>query len=293
MGQQLPLQRQHGNAYNIFILVLTIYSLVLVALLFLPLDPDTHALINMYDNAICVVFLVDFVMNLLASRPRSAYFIGARGWLDLLGSIPSVGFIPYSGILRLARISRLSRITRLLGRENRTQLVNDVLNNRGEYATFITVLAAGLVLSIASLLILEEESWDPAANIQTGGEAIWWGIVTITTVGYGDYYPVTEAGRVTAVFVMVAGLGIIGSLASILASILVAPSKRGASGADAADAAPSAASEPVAVGGPSAAGGAAALASSSLTEEIAGLRAEMAGQRAEIAALRETLAARG
>ena len=62
------------------------------------------------------------------------------------------------------------------------------------------------------------------ANIQTGGDAIWWGIVTITTVGYGDFYPVTLAGRLTGVFVMFAGIGIIGALASILASMLVSPS---------------------------------------------------------------------
>ena len=52
---------------------------------------------------------------------------------------------------------------------------------------------------------------------------MWWGVVTLTTVGYGDFYPVTAAGRITAFFVMFAGVGIIGSLASILASVLVAP----------------------------------------------------------------------
>ena len=71
--------------------------------------------------------------------------------------------------------------------------------------------------------MLQVEGRSPDANIQTGGEALWWGFVTITTVGYGDFYPVTTLGRTIGVFVMFAGVGIIGALASILASILVPP----------------------------------------------------------------------
>jgi voltage-gated potassium channel len=95
--------------------------------------------------------------------------------------------------------------------------------NRGEYATFVTILLGGMVLAISSLLVLQFESRSPDANIVTGGDAIWWGFVTITTVGYGDFYPVTPFGRMTGVLVMFAGVGIIGALASILASILVPP----------------------------------------------------------------------
>jgi voltage-gated potassium channel len=69
--------------------------------------------------------------------------------------------------------------------------------------------------------VLQFESRSPDANIRSGGDALWWAIVTITTVGYGDRFPVTAPGRITGVFVMVAGVGIIGALASILASILV------------------------------------------------------------------------
>jgi voltage-gated potassium channel len=76
------------------------------------------------------------------------------------------------------------------------------------------------------VLVLQFESKVSDANITTGGDSLWWGVVTITTVGYGDQYPVTLAGRITGVFVMFAGIGIIGALASILASILVPPPDR-------------------------------------------------------------------
>ena len=71
--------------------------------------------------------------------------------------------------------------------------------------------------------MLQFESRSPDANITTGGDALWWSAVTITTVGYGDFFPVTTLGRLTGVFVMLAGVGIIGALASILASLLVSP----------------------------------------------------------------------
>ena len=179
------------------------------------------------------MFLVDFAVNLASSHPKRDYFITRRGWLDLLGSIPAFGFFPAAGLLRLARISRLLRATRMLSRSNRQALINDLLRNRGQYALFITVLSAFVVLSVSSILVVQFESRSTDANITTGGDALWWAFVTITTVGYGDQYPVTTLGRGVGVFVMFAGVGIIGSLASILASVLVpqpepddAPSKR-------------------------------------------------------------------
>ena len=282
MTAAAPIQRQHGNAYNIFILVLTIYSLALMVLLIIPLDSATHDLVNLYDNLICVVFLIDFAYNLTGSKPKSAYFVKGRGWLDLIGSIPSFGFIPFTALFRLARLSRLGRITRLLGGQAGKDLVIDVLKNRSQYATFITILLAGMVLSTASILVLQEESRSLSSNIKTGGEALWWGIVTITTVGYGDYYPVTFLGRVTAVFVMFAGIGIIGALASILASLLVSPTSADEPESDAATS--TVATDPRADDPATA---------SSVARELAGLRAEIAGQRAEIAALRATLGSDG
>jgi voltage-gated potassium channel len=169
--------------------------------------------------------LIDFFLNLRSASKKSDYFIKERGWLDLLGSIPSLGLLTnfgkFAGLFRLARLSRFARITRLLRGENKKTLVKDVLENRSRYALFITILLTILVLTVASVLVLQFESQSPEAKITTGGDALWYAIVTITTVGYGDYFPITAAGRVTAMFIMFMGVGIIGALASILASLLV------------------------------------------------------------------------
>jgi len=255
MSTQAVTSRKSSNSYNIFILVLTVFSLVIMVLLLLPLDAATLQVMTFYDNAVCVIFLIDFALNLAASRPRRDYFITKRGWLDLLGSIPSFGVLRLTGLLRLARLSRLARITRLLRGENKARLVEDIIQNRGQYALFITVMSAFIVLSVSTILMVQFESRSPDANITTGGDALWWGFTTITTVGYGDQYPVTALGRITAVFVMFAGVGIIGSLASILASVLV-PAPKPAESSDAS-----------------------APAGDAVADELASLRAELAALR--------------
>src|SRR4051794_28045755 len=89
----------HSNVYNLFIVILTILSLVILAMLFLPLSDETIRLLIVYDNLICIVFMFDFLYNLRSSPSKRAYFFGGRGWLDLLGSIPSFGFFRYSALL--------------------------------------------------------------------------------------------------------------------------------------------------------------------------------------------------
>ena len=267
--QARPGRVEHSNSYNIFILVLTVMSLAVMALMILPLPENVHQALNVYDNVFCLIFLGDFAMNMARSPRKRDYFIGQRGWLDLLGSIPSLGLLAGDGanwvaLFRLARLSRLTRIARLMGGQARKELIEDVLQNRGQYATFITVLAAFIVLVTSSILVLEFESFSPDANITTGGDALWWATVTITTVGYGDKYPVTLLGRMTGVMVMFAGVGIIGALASILASILVPPLPSD-------DEPDAAAAGPVAV-------------------PTASIQAELAGLRAEVEALRLALA---
>jgi voltage-gated potassium channel len=228
MPREAAVKRKQSLAYNIFILVITVLSLIFMVLLLFPLAAQTIDLLRYYDNLFCFIFLIDFLITLNAVPSPSEYFFRRGGWLDLLGSIPTFGTaFRFTALLRLARLNRLIRILRQMSGMKMRDLVRDVVQYRSQYALFITLLAAILVLTTASLLVLQFESQSPQANIRTGGESIWYSIVTITTVGYGDYYPVTTGGRIAGVFIMMAGVGIIGALASILASVLIGPGTNG------------------------------------------------------------------
>jgi voltage-gated potassium channel len=217
----------NSNSYIIVVLILTLFSLAIMGVQFLlPQDSETWKLVNFYNNLSCIFFLIDFAMRMIDQPVKRDYFIGQQGYFDLLGSIPSFGFLQVTGLLRIFRLSRLFRLRRFLNPENRELLKNEILNNRGSYALLLTVLMAILVITTASIFVLFFESRSPDANITTGGDSIWWAIVTITTVGYGDQFPVTFGGRITAAFVMFSGVGIIGALASILASILIPQPKK-------------------------------------------------------------------
>ena len=215
-------QRTSSQAYELFILVLTVLSLVVMVAIMLPLNESVIDVLQFYDNLIALIFLGDFAMRMRRASPTSSYFIGERGWLDLLGSIPSFGnFFPYTALFRLARISRLARIMRVMRGKQRKEFVSDVLANRSKYALFVTVLTTMIVLCTATVVVLQFESTSIDATISNGWDAFWFSVVTITTVGYGDFTPVTVMGRLAAMAIMIAGVGLIGALASILASVLV------------------------------------------------------------------------
>jgi voltage-gated potassium channel len=217
----------NSNSYIIVVLILTLFSLAVMGVQFLlPQDTETWKLVNLYNNLTCIFFLFDFAMHMIAEPRKRDYFIGQRGYFDLLGSVPSFGFSQYTALLRIFRLSRLFRLRRFMNPANRNLLKNEILDNRGSYAALITVILAMLVICTASIFVLFFESKSPDANITTSGDSIWWAAVTITTVGYGDKFPVTLGGRLTAVFVMFSGVGIIGALASILASFLIPPPKK-------------------------------------------------------------------
>ena len=98
MTQETVPPRKRSNSYNIFILVLTVLSLAIMVVMLLPLAQQTIDLLRVYDNLVCIIFLIDFAYTLFTTPKKSDYFIGERGWLDLLGSIPSFGYFPTSAV---------------------------------------------------------------------------------------------------------------------------------------------------------------------------------------------------
>ncbi len=83
-----------------------------------------------------------------------------------------------------------------------------------------------VLITLGSSAMLFIEGQNPEANIQTGTDALWWAFVTISTVGYGDHYPVTTGGKLLAVLIIICGVGIFGMISGLITSILTAPTRQ-------------------------------------------------------------------
>jgi voltage-gated potassium channel len=223
-GAIRPVRRPRvSSVYQLFIVALTVFSLLLVAAYYLlPLTTATKEMLLWIDAPISLIFLADAFGSLRRASDKGAYL--KWGWLDFVGSIPLI--LP----LRWARLWRLIRAWRTLHLRRLRQVGQDLDENRAESAALITVLLAIVALTAATVAVLEFESEVSQANIRTGGDALWWALVTLATVGYGDNYPVTIPGRIAAVVLMTVGVGIFGMLASYLASLFLptAPDNDGA-----------------------------------------------------------------
>ena len=202
--------------YEIFIGLLAILSIINLAIEYLPAFPESAKQIARFmDAPLTVVFLFDFFRHLALSRPRRQYFIEERGWIDLLGSLPTV--------LAVFRLFRLVRVWRLLRTYRPRDVVRAVRQDRAAAALQLAVFMVLVVVEFGGMLVLTFEQDAPGANIRTGGDAVWWAFVSITTVGYGDMYPVTTGGRMTAVVMFWMGVGVIGVLSAYLANSFLRP----------------------------------------------------------------------
>lgn len=206
------------STYEAFILALSLLSLVNIVLVLLPLQDDATAVVYGIDAGLTIVFIGDFLYRFFTVPDKSTYFFKRGGWLDLLGSLPFI-------ILRLARIVRIIRSFRRLKQIGWDNVWEELTDHRAETALYAVVFGSFVLLEASGLAILVAERGSPNANIRTGSDALWWGIVTMTTVGYGDHYPVTQAGRTVAIILMISGIGLFAVFTGFLANLFLARHK--------------------------------------------------------------------
>ena len=203
------------GAYTIFVVAITVLSMFGMAVVAIPFfDAQAKQIASLLDSFLSLLFFLDFIYLLFTVSNRRAYLL-RWGWVDLLGSIPSLYW------LRLLRLSRAYRIVRRMQRYTPEQ-IQDILSRRPDRNTFFSIAFLSIVLvSASSYAIFRFEQSSVDKNITSAADAVWWSVVTITTVGYGDRYPTTNSGRMVAIFLMFVGIGIFSAFTSYLSTSFV------------------------------------------------------------------------
>jgi len=208
-------REQLDFGYELFIAAVSILSVFNMLLAYIPeVDQDAINVVYIINAVLTLLFIYDFSLRLATAPSRSFYFIRDYGWADLLAVIPA---------LRIFRLFRIYKAYRIVKKYGMGYIITYLSRNRAASALYILVLMVILIIEAGGFLVLQAESKAPTANITTAGDAIWWAYVTITTVGYGDQFPVTGAGRMVGVLVMTTGVAVFATFAGLISSKLLAP----------------------------------------------------------------------
>jgi len=214
-----PVQREDlkSTTYEFFILAISILSIVNLALeLVVQYRSQSWYLILFIDSALTLIFVADFTYRLTTAPTKWWYLRHGGGVFDFLGCLPGLR------IFRLFRIVRAVRIIRRLGgprvfRELRAGFASGTL--------YLVVFVGIFVLEFVGLAELWFEEDAPGANITTGGDALWWGYVTATTVGYGDQFPVTTGGRIAGLVMLTVGVALFATFSGFLPNTFLSAKK--------------------------------------------------------------------
>lgn len=205
-----------ADYYDTTILLLALISVVLVVFGFMDVIDLDNPPYNIIDLMIWIVFIVDYLWRFFSSKEEFRFIID--NVFDLLAILPLNAIFTVfrlSRILRLAKLTKLVKLTRLLriiglsGKLERK--ASRLLRTNGLlYILYVNVFIVLVGSSILS--VVEEKSFS---------DSLWWAIVTVTTVGYGDIVPSSIFGRWLAIILMLVGIGTIGMLTSALTNFFV------------------------------------------------------------------------
>jgi voltage-gated potassium channel len=204
--------------YEIFVGILSLLSIVNLVLMYAVDEASLDTVLRAMNALLSAVFLADFTYRFFTAESKGQYFFRGFGWADLLASLP----VEQVKVLRVFRLVRVFRLLREFGLKN---VIRSLVKDRAGSALFTLLLMGVLVLEFGSLAMLNIEQYAPGANITTASDAVWYVIVTISTVGYGDQFPVTNRGRFLGAVIIVIGVGIFGTFTGYLANLFLGPSK--------------------------------------------------------------------
>ena len=219
-----------GLVFDLSIQVLIIASIVIFSLETLPnLNDRTVMVLSILESVCITVFAIEYLLRLFVAKRKLKFVFSLWGMIDLLAILPfflfAYGITLNLILLRAFRLLRLVRILKL-GRYSKS-LSRMVLAMKIAKEDLLLALAATLImLLVASFGIYQFENPVQPEKFSSVFESLWWALATLTTVGYGDIYPITLGGRIFTGFILMIGLGIVALPAGIIASSLTEARKQ-------------------------------------------------------------------
>ena len=197
--------------YIVFVIIITILTVLnSVLIVVLGRYPELRNALATINACLSVFLLADAFWRLRKLPQRVRYLFQGEGWLVFVGSLP----VPFFGI---ARLIYYGRMTRRLRHDEFREARNVIVTKRAQSTLLLVLIFAIVVYEAAILLIISVEARYPGANITTANDALWWGYVTVATVGYGDYFPVSTPGRIIGAALMTVGVALFTSITSFMA----------------------------------------------------------------------------
>ncbi|MGF1700639.1 potassium channel family protein [Photobacterium makurazakiensis] len=212
--KKIDVVKHELNPMSLMALVLSFLSLTIVTcMIFIPKSNNAYTLLLGIDTFICLIFWCQLLTDFFRSKEKTLYL--KQHWPDFLASLPVIEQ------LRFARLIQVFRVVRLIRSSH--HIIDQLHRNRREATIASIFLLLTVLVSVGSAMMLIIEGNVPESNIKDPVDALWWVFVTISTVGYGDHYPVTLLGKALAAVIIICGVGLFGMVAGLVSNIISDP----------------------------------------------------------------------
>ena len=201
-----------GKLFDILLLILIVYSIIIVMLESVPgIDAEYHKFLNVSEWVVTILFSIEYILRIICIKRPKSYIFSFFGVIDFLSTVPKylsylfVGsqYLTAFRALRLLRVFRILKLVRFVGASN--NLIKALRDSRTKILVFVFFVLVVSVL-LGTLMYLIE---GPEHGFNSIPHSVYWTIVTLTTVGYGDISPETPLGQLIATLIMIIGYGII------------------------------------------------------------------------------------
>ena len=201
-----------GRLFDVVLLFLILYSVIIVMLESVKgYDTKYHSFFNISEWVVTILFTIEYILRIICVKKPQKYILSFYGIIDLVSTIPKYLSFFFIGsqylaalrALRLLRVFRILKLVRFLGESN--NLIKAINASKAKIFVFVfSVMIISVILGTVMYLVEGEEH-----GFNSIPHSIYWTIVTLTTVGYGDISPETPLGQFIATFIMIIGYGII------------------------------------------------------------------------------------